>query len=84
MYALKIETTVAANHHLSIDLPPSFPVGEAEVIILAKAPQSPAQTTEPEESLTQFLDWLKTQPPTGRSKAQIDAQLAEERDSWGD
>ena len=84
MYAIKYETTVAADHHLSIDLPPSFPVGEAEVIILAKAPPSPPQKPSPDESLTEFLDWLKTLPPTGRSKEEIDAQIAEERNSWGD
>ena len=84
MYAIKYETTVAADHHLSIDLPASFPVGEAEVIILAKAPPSSSQDPSPEESLPEFLDWLQTRPPTGRGKEEIDAQIAEERNSWGD
>jgi hypothetical protein len=34
--------------------------------------------------LIDFLDWLKTQPPTGRSKAEIEAQIADERASWGE
>lgn len=82
MEAVKYETTVTADHHLCIDLPPSFPVGEAEVIVLAKS--ASRERPGEGESLVEFLDWLKTQPPTGRSVAEIDAQIADERASWGD
>lgn len=82
MDAVKYETIVTADHHLSIDLPPSFPEGEAEVIVRAKSTLKKERVVG--ESLEEFLDWLKTQPPTGRSVAEIDAQIAEERASWGD
>ena len=82
MHAIKYETVVTADHHLSIDLPPSFPEGEAEVIILAK-PDAMAQRPAG-ESLQQLLDWLDTLPPTGRTAEEIDAQIREERESWGD
>lgn len=82
MYAHKYETTVNADHHLSIDLPASFPIGPAEVIVLAKSdPQNPVPVVEP---LTQLFAWLDTLPPSGRSIEEIEAQIREERDSWGD
>lgn len=82
MYALKYETTIDADHRLTIDLPDSFPVGEAEVIVLAKAPAAPEARVG--ESLDEFFAWLDTLPPTGRTKEEIDAQIREERDAWGD
>jgi len=33
--------------------------------------------------LDDFFSWLEIQPSTGRSREEIDAQIAEERDSWG-
>ena len=82
MQALKYETVVHADHRLSIDLPPSFPVGEAEVIVMSKSEPQPPNASS--ESLLQLLDWLNTLPPTGRTKEEIEAQIAEERNSWGD
>lgn len=35
-----------------------------------------------DESIDEFLDWLKTQPSTGRSREEIDQQTAEERAGW--
>lgn len=82
MYAHKYETTIGADHRLNIELPHSFPVGKAEVIVLAQsAPQQPAPA---KESLLQLFDWLDTLPPSGRSVEEIEAQIREERDSWGD
>jgi hypothetical protein len=31
-----------------------------------------------------FFQWLDRQPGTGRTREEIDAQIAEERNSWGD
>lgn len=82
MYAAKYETTISADHRLNIELPPSFPVGKAEVIVLAKSEsQRPVPT---DESLQQLFNWLDTLPPSGRSVEEIEAQIREERDSWGD
>lgn len=80
MYTHRIETRVTADHHVVFDLPPSFPEGEVEIVVQTKSEQSQAKG----ETLIDFLDWLKTQAPTGRSKADIEAQIAEERDSWGE
>lgn len=79
MHAVTVETRISADHRLNIELPATFPVGEVEVTIRAKTEALPTQ-----ETLVEFLDWLKTLPPTGRSKEEILAQIAEERNSWGD
>jgi hypothetical protein len=31
-----------------------------------------------------FFKWIDSLPSTGRTRAEIDAQIAEERNSWGD
>lgn len=36
------------------------------------------------DSLKDFIDWLRTQPSSGRTAEEIEAQIREERDSWGD
>jgi hypothetical protein len=80
MQAYKLDTCILENHRLEITLPDNFPAGEAEVIILAK----PGPDTGAELNLRQFSAWLKQQKPRGRSREEIDAQIAEERDSWGE
>lgn len=80
MYTHRIETRVTADHRVVFDLPPSFPEGEVEIVVQTKSEQSQAK----EETLIDFLDWLKIQAPTGRSKADIEAQIAEERAAWGE
>jgi hypothetical protein len=80
MFAFKLETSVTEDHRIVVDLPADFPEGGAEIIVLAK----PGAEKPRGETLLDILDWLGTQPPTGRSKEEIDAQIAEERASWGD
>jgi hypothetical protein len=80
MQAHKFNTYIPANHRLEITLPESFPDGEAEIIILAK----PAPNADMGMSLHEYSVWLKQQTPGGRSREAIDAQIAEERDAWGD
>ncbi len=82
MYAHKYETTVTADHRLIVELPPSFPVGKAEVIVLTKS-EAP-RPAPPQASQQRLFDWLDTLPPSGRSVEEIEAQIREERDSWGD
>lgn len=36
------------------------------------------------ETLAEFSVWLRQQPPSGRTTEEIEAQIAEERNSWGD
>lgn len=86
MHAYKIETIVPQDHRLELTLPPSFPPGKTEVIFIAKEddPQATVANTEPQRSLKAFSTWLKQQPITPRSRDEVEAQLREERDSWGD
>lgn len=86
MHAYKTETIVPQNHRLELTLPASFPTGTVEVIFLAKedSPHTTAADTEPSRSLKAFSAWLKQQPATPRSREEIEAQIREERDSWGD
>lgn len=36
------------------------------------------------ETMTDLLNWLNKQAPTGRTVEDIEAQIREERDSWED
>ena len=81
MYTYKLETEVTRDHRISIDLPTDFHVRDAEVIVLSK---TPPPTDCPDMSLIDFLKWLDTQPASGRSKEEIDAEIAAERDAWCD
>lgn len=82
MYAIKLETLVGKDHRVELDLPASFPVGEAEIIVLAKSGET--EQAPQGGALEHLLGWLDTLPPGGRSREDIDAQIREERDSWGD
>jgi hypothetical protein len=80
MQAYKLDTRIPVNHRLEITLPDSFPAGAAEVTIRAKPiPNDPVRL-----NLRQFSAWLKQQKPSGRSREEIDAQIAEERSAWRD
>lgn len=86
MHAHRLRCTITADRQLSLALPPDFPMGSAEVIVLCDAPApsaddalvSPAQASD----LDAFFESLKTLPPSGRTIEEIDRQIAEERDSW--
>jgi hypothetical protein len=81
MYAYKLDAEITQDHRISIDLPADFPLGGAEIIVLAKASMP---TACPDKDLNDFFTWLDTQPPSGRSKEEIDAEIAAERAAWGD
>ncbi|MDR1855232.1 MAG: hypothetical protein LBR05_10070 [Azoarcus sp.] len=80
MQVYKLETYIPANRRLQVVLPDSFPFGEAEIVVLAKSKSEATSGM----SLREFSAWLKQQAPSGRSREEIDAQIAEERDSWED
>lgn len=50
------------------------------------------QSTNPEnevnqpagETMEDLRNWLKKQPPSGRTEEDFEAQINEERDAWGD
>ena len=63
-----------------VDLPTVPPEGIAEIDTSAKTELSqPAG-----ETLKDFSDWLKTLPPSGRTVEEIEEQIREERDAWGE
>jgi hypothetical protein len=37
-----------------------------------------------EQPVQRLSEWLRSLPPTGRTKEDIDRQIQEERESWGD
>jgi len=89
MQTCSFETAIPENRRLELTLPDDFPAGTAEVIVLVKSKHKPSPVPangpqQPCATLDDFFDWLSTQPAIGRSREEIDAQIAEERDSWGD
>lgn len=81
MYVHKYEIEIPEDHHLNLEIPADCPVGSAEIIILSNVS---ANVSTPDKNLEDFLNWLETQPPSGRSKEEIDADIAAERAAWGD
>lgn len=81
MHAYKMETQITSDHRVSIELPADFPEGGAEVIVLTKEPTS-ARVAD--ESMAQFVAWLRSLPPSHRSPEDFEAQILEERNAWGD
>lgn len=85
MQAYQIEHTVPQTHRVTFDLPPNSPVGTAKIIVLFPDAQQPPEIAKPRfANIAEFTAWLQTQPPSGRTSEEIDQQIKEERDSWGD
>ncbi|GHT88745.1 hypothetical protein AGMMS49543_27310 [Betaproteobacteria bacterium] len=80
MHAFRFDTYIPANHRVEVTLPDDFPAGGAEIIVLEKT----LPDTQAGMALREFSAWLKQQEPSGRSREEIDAQIAEERNAWGD
>jgi len=80
VHAYKVTGRVDENRRVTVTLPTDFPIGDAEVIVLAGEPEPSEQNRR--ASLNAFLEQLDTTPPSGRSKEQIDRHLEQERDSW--
>lgn len=79
MRAHRIKAHVTPNQPLVVPLPANMPEGEVEVIVLCSGAATQPGTFS---SLRDFDDWLRQQPPSGRSKAEMDRDLDEERASW--
>lgn len=65
------------GRQIDLDEPVDQLDGEVEVVV---RPVAPARA-KPAESIFEFIRKL---PPGTRTKDDIDRQIAEERDSWGD
>jgi len=76
MRAIKLQTHVAKDHTLHLQLPEDVHEGPAEVIVLV-----PEQGARPAHSLRDFLADLFTRRQI-RTKEEIDRYLEEERRAW--
>ena len=79
MHTIKLNAYIDRNHRLEIQLPIDIPEGDAEVIVLipSNVPNEALRRRHLEDLLEQGAG------NAGRSAADIDRQLAQERDSWG-
>ena len=81
MKAIRLTARIDQNRRLEIQLPAHIPEGDAEVIVLIH-PDVPTETRRRHHLKNLFAQIALTGHP-GRSAAEIDRQLAEERNSWG-
>lgn len=82
MHTIKLKTVIDHSHQLHLALPPDTPVGEAEVIVQV-TPAQDAANAAPMTSLRAFFAELDARPQSRpRSRAEIEAQIADERASW--
>jgi len=77
MKALKYQVRIGSDHRVVVDVPAETPEGMAEVIVLVR------ERAESSLSLEHLLAEFRTREG-GRTKEDIDAALAAERESWGD
>ncbi len=75
--AIIVRGRLADSRHIELDEPVDEMQGDVEITL------RPASRAERETGESIF-DFIKSLPPGRRSKEDIDAQLAEERASWGD
>lgn len=85
MQAYQFERSVPPSHTITVELPPDAPTGPAQVIVLFKeSAQQPAAPKPRFADIAEFTAWLETQPPSGRTAEDVDRQIREEREGWGD
>lgn len=77
MRAVKLESVLTEDRKLTLTVPADIPVGPVEVVILAKD-----DVKAKAESLLGFLDDLSSLPVSSRPPAEIDADIAAERNAW--
>ena len=65
------------GRHIDLDEPVDELDGEVEVVV--RAVERPGTA-----AVEDIFTFLRSLPPGARTKDDIDRQLAEERDSWGD
>lgn len=82
MPEITIKATITPDHKLHADVPDDFPVGEAEVVLRSANGADSAENDAAElERLFAEIDELDF---PRRSAAEIDADIASERASWGE
>lgn len=86
MRAYQTNQIVSDSHLLTVQLPPGAPTGPAQVIVLFPDDLvSPLGGPKPGAGfagLADFARWLQAQPATVRGTADIERQIADEREAW--
>ena len=80
MRAHRVKLHLMPDQPLVVPMPPDVREADVEVIVLITDP--PLDSPKSKRTMEDFCDWLETQPATGRTAAEIDADLARERASW--
>jgi len=79
MRAHRTKAQVTPDQPLVVTLPPDWPEGNVEVIILFPDPTLPESSFS---SLPEGDACLRQQSPGSRSKEEIDRRIEEERAAW--
>lgn len=84
MQTLRIHHAQAHNRQLLITLPENFPENGLEVIVMSEdaALTAPVPAVPQSSDLDALFSFLAAMPPSGRSAAEIEQQIQEERASW--
>ena len=83
MQAIRLRTTVTADRHLNVVLPPEVPEGEVEAVILYENDSRIGIEEARRRHLREWIARIRQHSPN-RSREDIDRQIAEERDAWGE
>ena len=75
--AIIVRGRLSGRSRIDLDEPVDELTGEVEVVVRSITPGH----AQPEQDI---FDFLRSLQPGTRSKEDIDQQIAEERDSWGD
>ena len=84
MYAHRQRLTVKKGRELKLLLPPDFPTGLVEVIVLSDGSAESTIDVPQRQSaaLDGFFALLGAMTPSGRSSQEIAQQVRQERDAW--
>lgn len=80
MRAHRVKLHLMPDQPLVVPMPPDVHEADVEVIVLITDPL--LDSPKSKRTMEDYCDWLETQPPSGRTVAEIDADLARERASW--
>jgi hypothetical protein len=79
MKAIKLKVHIDSSRRLVIDLPQDLREGPAELIVLTLDREDGAAAVQ---TMSAHLEALLDKEGPGRPRAELDADLANERDSW--
>lgn len=80
MHTYRSQQTVDEDRRVTLTLPADFPLGEAEIIVLAQ--EQELEQSRLREAMQALLRRLEALSESGRSKEEIDRYIDEERASW--